>query len=152
MEREKDFTDWHVLKTALQRTDKKLFFRERDIWLCSLGLNLGREEDGKQERFLRPMIVLRKFTTDLFWAIPLTTKRKFGSYYYQLNVNGKDVSAMVYQMRVLDRRRILRRVWRLPIAQFNEIKNMAVRLLLKNGTPSQEGVPRGLRRPKSKYP
>jgi mRNA interferase MazF len=132
MAEEKDFTDWHILKTKLQKSDKRLFFQERDIWLCSIGLNLGHEEDGKQERFLRPVIVFRKFTADLFWGIPLTTKIKLGSYYYQLNVNGKNTSAMIFQMRILDRTRILRKIWTLPASQFKEIKDLAKQLFPKD--------------------
>ena len=55
---EKDFTEWHRVKQGIQNDNRKFSFNTREVWLCSVGLNLGDEEDGKQELFLRPGAVL----------------------------------------------------------------------------------------------
>lgn len=47
----KNFDSWNELKKGLENTnrllDKEFFFHEREIWWTSLGLNLGHEQDGK---------------------------------------------------------------------------------------------------------
>jgi mRNA interferase MazF len=127
---EKDFTKWHCLKTNLQKIDRNLFFRDRDIWLCSVGMNLGHEEDGKGSRFLRPVIIFRKFTNDFFLGIPLTTKEKEGSFYYRSSFAGRPGSAMVYQAKVMDRKRLLRKMGVLSQEQFGAIKKIFKKLFL----------------------
>ena len=46
----KNFDGWNVKKKL---ADAKLsnapFFKERDIWWMSIGINVGYEEDGKHE-------------------------------------------------------------------------------------------------------
>jgi mRNA interferase MazF len=49
-------------------------FKERDIWWVSIGVNVGFEEDGKHEKFLRPVLILKKFNKELFLGIPNSDK------------------------------------------------------------------------------
>ncbi len=44
----KDFGNWHNKKDKLENIEKRPFFKEREIWFCYLGLNIGDEEDGKR--------------------------------------------------------------------------------------------------------
>lgn len=48
---EKDFLDWHKKKESLHKKDEKIYFHEREIWWCSLGLNIGDEQDGKNKNY-----------------------------------------------------------------------------------------------------
>lgn len=135
---EKDFTEWHGVKTNLQRRDSSLFFREREVWFCSLGMNLGREEDGKRELFLRPVLIFRKFSADLFWGIPLTSTFNTGSYYYRLDFKGRTSIALLFQMRLLDRKRLLRKIRTLSGEEFAILKEQLKDLLIhENETPPQ---------------
>lgn len=68
----KDFQKWHEKKTDIDEVEKRPFFQEREIWFCHLGVNVGFEQDGNGDDFLRPVIVFRKFNKEVFWAIPLT--------------------------------------------------------------------------------
>ena len=79
---EKDFIKWNVLKQKLDRSEKRLIFKERDVWWCSVGVNIGHEENGKDEFFARPVLVIKKFNRHLFYGIPLTTKVKENKYYH----------------------------------------------------------------------
>ena len=123
----KDFTDWHTLKTNLQRGDKKHFFKERDIWLCSLGLNLGCEEDGKGEKFLRPVIIFRKFSHNFFWAIPLTSQEKTRKLLLMILILSIYGLARLYQMKLIDQKRLVRKIGKLPREKFMKIKYAAIR-------------------------
>lgn len=56
----KDFDKWSRNKKLLEEhAYAQLSFHEREIWWCSLGLNLGDEQDGKHQDFERPVLVLR---------------------------------------------------------------------------------------------
>jgi len=81
----KDFTHWHHLKTKIDTSHPVPTFKERQIWWCSIGVNVGVEQDGKDEPFHRPVLVVRKFNRRLFWGIPLTSKRKEFPYYFPIH-------------------------------------------------------------------
>jgi mRNA-degrading endonuclease toxin of MazEF toxin-antitoxin module len=82
---EKDFEEWHKEKAVLHKKTKIVFFHEREIWRCALGANVGNEQDGKGALFTRPVLILKKFSKTTSWAVPLTTKKKQGSYFYSLS-------------------------------------------------------------------
>ena len=46
----KDFDKWNELKKKLHVRQERLLFHEREIWWCSLGVNIGFEENGKNEK------------------------------------------------------------------------------------------------------
>jgi mRNA interferase MazF len=119
---EKNFTKWHDLKTKLQKADKIVYFYEREIWFCSVGMNLGHEEDGKQDRFLRPVIVFKKFDSDTFWGIPLTSRLYTGVRYCQFSFRGRISTAMLSQMRFFDKKRFIRKVGEISNVEFNRLK------------------------------
>lgn len=64
---EKDYKLWEPLKNYLHNSNApRVFFHEREIWLCHLGENIGFEQGGKAFQFLRPVIVLQKFNNQIF--------------------------------------------------------------------------------------
>jgi len=73
---QKDFQKWHKIKEGLDSDAARIFFHEREVWWCSIGINVGFEQDGRGERFARPILVFKKFNNEVFWAIPLSTKIK----------------------------------------------------------------------------
>ncbi len=56
----KDFDTWNNLKKGVNAGKGKLY-KERDIWWCSLGVNVGFEQDGTGNSYERPVVVLRGF-------------------------------------------------------------------------------------------
>ncbi len=120
---EKDFSKWHDFKSKLQKIDKRFYFQERGIWLCSVGLNLGHEEDGKRDQFLRPVIVFKKFDDDTFWGIPLTSQVHGGVRYFQFLFGNRIAVAMLSQMRLFDRKRFIRRIGEMSNSEFDRLKS-----------------------------
>ena len=59
--------------SSYKRNDTRPTFKEGKLWWCSIGMNIGVESTGKGERFTRP-IILKKFNTNSFIGIPLTTR------------------------------------------------------------------------------
>lgn len=72
----KDFCRWHKRKEFINNIKQCPFFHEREIWFCYLGANVGFEQDGSGQEFLRPVVVVRKFNNEIFWAVPLTKSAK----------------------------------------------------------------------------
>lgn len=101
----KDFDSWNEKKKDCNNSENKPpLFKERDIWWLSIGVNIGFEEDGKHEKFIRPVLVIKKFNRELFFGIPLSTKLKDNKYYYPITVKGKTVSVLLSQAKVLAQR------------------------------------------------
>jgi hypothetical protein len=74
----KRYSFWHKIKSWINNLDSSnIYFKERDIWWCYFGSNIGSEQDGKGDRFLRPVLIFRKFTRNTCWVIPLSTQMKF---------------------------------------------------------------------------
>src|SRR4030095_356373 len=44
---QKDFPGWHRQKEQLHAQHQTPTFQEREIWWCSVGVNIGHEMDGK---------------------------------------------------------------------------------------------------------
>ena len=110
---QKDFDNWNQLKPKLDATKKMPTFQEREIWWCSIGINIGNEEDGKSEMFSRPILIIRKFNDIIFWGLPLTTAIKDNRYYYKISFQGKNVCAMLSQLKMLDSRRLTTKIGQL---------------------------------------
>lgn len=87
------------------------YFHEREIWSCVLGENIGYEQDGKGDSFLRPVVVVKKFNNQVCWVVPLTSKIKNHAYYYVFSFEEGDFScAILSQMRLLDTKRLSHRM------------------------------------------
>jgi len=72
----KDFDRWNTQKKTMGIASHGVMFHEREIWWCSIGVNVGSEQHSQTSDFSRPVLVVRKFTADIFWGIPLTTRIK----------------------------------------------------------------------------
>jgi mRNA interferase MazF len=73
---EKEFDRWNLRKQEIDATSKEIRFHEREIWWCSIGVNIGSEQHSQTGDFSRPVIIFKKWTPQIFWGIPLTTKIK----------------------------------------------------------------------------
>lgn len=120
----KDFQKWHEKKITLhEKNTSQVFFREREIWWCALGANIGFEQDGKGELFRRPILVLKKFNQHVFLALPLTTKDKQGKYYIDCDV-GDSIArkVIISQIRLVDSKRLLDKMVTLREDEFMKIR------------------------------
>ena len=95
----KAFNSWNTEKKRLESKTAVPEFSERDIQWCTLGLNIGFETDGKNERFERPVCILRKFNKDVFIGVPLTSTRKDNPYYFYYTFHDTDGAIVLSQSR-----------------------------------------------------
>jgi len=107
---EKNFDEWNILKKKLNVESSLKNFREGDVWFCSIGNNVGHEQNGKNVYFERPILIVRKFTKNYFWAIPLTSVEKTGPYSVKFEFNGKNRIGLFFHLRSYDSRRLQRKL------------------------------------------
>ncbi len=119
----KEFDLWNERK---KQVDKKvptqtLYIHEREVWWCTVGVNVGVEIDGKKHDFERPVLVVKKFNRMMFWGIPLTSKGQ--SHHYVIRVqHGKGSSfANLAQLRMFSSKRIHRKIAMLSKKSFHEV-------------------------------
>lgn len=131
--------DWANKKIKLQFAVRgDLYFEERDMWWASLGENVGSEVNGKNYHFERPVIVLKKFSKDMLLAIPCTTKRKEGSWYFVFNFNGSEHRAVMAQIRTISSRRLIRKIGQIQPGEFKSLLDSVINLI-KTNPPTDAG-------------
>jgi mRNA interferase MazF len=119
---QKDFDQWNQRKKLVDDSQSELYFYEMDVWWVSLGVNVGFEQDGKNEEFTRPVLVLKKFSKNVFVAIPLSTSKKKGRYYFTFDFCGGESIALLSQIRLLDSKRLVSRMGKISESIFQDIR------------------------------
>ncbi len=115
------FDEWNCLKKRLNSAEP-IQFNERDILFLSMGQNIGYEQYGKGEEFLRPVVVMRKFNKHLFLGIPLSSQIKEGYYFHTIHFRDRSNSALLLQTKTFDSKRIKYRLARLGVKEFEKLK------------------------------
>jgi mRNA interferase MazF len=128
----KDFDVWNSKKKTIDLKDiSNVFYKEKDIWWCHLGANVGYEQDGKHEEFRRPILVFKKFNAETFWAIPLTSKVKSGKYYFNFKIVSSEIenTANLSQIRLLDSKRLIDKMGYMEETDYLEIKERIKKII-----------------------
>ena len=127
----KNFDKWHNLKKYLDsfEKDKIVRFNDCEVWWCSVGVNVGYEIFGKDERFVRPVMIIRKYSPSTFFGLPMSSKRKPIDSYYPFSFQGEDGSVLLDQGRVFDARRLVRRMGRANKKDVRKIKTAFINYL-----------------------
>lgn len=125
----KEFDPWNNLKKELNSHQNFPFVNDGDIWFCSVGVNVGQEQDGKHGYFERPVLVVRRWSRESFLAVPLTSKRKIGNYYFELTIGGRISWALLTQMRIFDCRRLQRLVGKIPHSELRNLREQIRKLI-----------------------
>jgi len=126
----KDFHEWHIKKTMIEHTDYvRVFFHEREVWWCSLGYNVGFEQDGKGRMFARPVLVFKKFNKEVFWALPLSTKLKKGKLYEPIKLYDNIARvAIISQLRLIDGKRLIDKIGSISEMNYRNIQKAVINL------------------------
>ena len=124
LDMEKDFDSWNTKKRFIHARVLNMYFKEREVWWCSLEVNIGFEQDGRGSEFRRPVLVLRKFSKNSSLVVPLTTKIKNNKYYVSCNLSDDlPRMAIISQIRLVDSRRFIDKLGVADIDSCNQIKS-----------------------------
>lgn len=118
----KNFDNWNEQKKKLEVISDKFFFKEGEVWWCAVGLNIANESCGKGETFRRPVIILKKLSARNFIGIPISTQKKIGSWFADINIHGNTQSVLLYQIRMFSTNRFQRRLATLDGHDFAQVK------------------------------
>ena len=126
----KDFNSWNKQKKAIHNLGTNKFYHPRDIWWCDLGVNIGFEQDGTGNYNRRPVLILKGLSQNTCLVIPLTasTNQHFMRIFLGI-VGNKNASAILSQMRVVDTKRLVRKIDVIDKNKFQEIRK-AVKTLI----------------------
>jgi len=126
----KDYLEWHSLKAKVNNEKERPYFHEREIWFCSLGANIGFEQDGKGKEYLRPIVIIKKFNNEVCLIVPLTKTRKKGIHYFSFLVKESILnSAILSQVRLIDSKRLEYKIDTISEDDFYLLKQKLIRLL-----------------------
>ncbi len=126
----KDFDGWNRTKKQIQGNNKNIFYHEREIWWCSLGVNIGYEQDGTGSNYDRPMLIIKGFNSQIFFAVALTGRKKMGKYYFHIGkIQGREASVLLSQVKVVDTKRLTRKICTIDATVFVQIKRALNRTL-----------------------
>jgi len=120
-----DFDNWNELKKKIntKNTRPEFFPQVGEVWICILGKNIGREQNGGNDNFSRPVLIVKKFNNEIFWILPLSTKQKNIDFYYNfIDLNNEKASVILSQIRLIHIKRFERKVYDMSLKDMNEIK------------------------------
>ena len=126
----KDFDNWNEKKKHIHKDKKAPFYHERELWWCALGVNIGSEQDGSGEEYYRPILVLKGLSGQTCVAIPLTTSTSKHPLRPSIGlVEDQEAHALLSQIRVIDTKRLIRKIGYLDKKIFEQIRKIAKDML-----------------------
>jgi hypothetical protein len=133
---QKDFDKWNSLKERTNKNESIIKFQQRHIVFIKIGCNIGYEQDGKGEEYLRPILVYKKFNNRVFLGIPLTSRVKKDKFHFEFEYKkGKKSFAILSQIRLFDIKRAKYYDGKISKKFFSELQEKLLKLIV---TPLQE--------------
>jgi len=119
----KDFDKWNKVQKSINEREITGAY-PREVWWCSIGLNIGAETDGKNENFERPVLVIRVYNKDTMLVLPITSREKKDKFHFEIAGKSGKVWVKLTQARVISSRRLLRKVDMISENDFKSVKKM----------------------------
>ncbi len=126
----KNFDAWNERVKVIDHSKFDDFIYEREIWWCALGVNIGSEQDGKNDTFERPVLIVKKINKDLLLVAPLTSKITNSEYCITTTSSGVLSQVILSQLRVISSKRLLRKISRIKTLTFYQIISRLCLILL----------------------
>lgn len=137
---EKEFDRWNNSKKLVDQNSHLVDFHEREIWWCSIGVNIGSEQHSQSKDFSRPVLVVLKFTENMYLGIPLTSKVRRGEFRFPFTLNGIKNDALILQMRSFDAKRFISKIGVLSQPEFDLLNERVAKMFNRNMKTPLEGV------------
>jgi mRNA interferase MazF len=126
----KDFDGWNEAKKRADTRRGAPYYHEREVWWCTLGVNVGSEKNGSGEEYRRPALILKGLSVETCLVVPLTTSAKVHPLRVAVGlIGGKEARAILSQLRVIDTKRLVRKIEYLGMDTFEQIRKAAKGML-----------------------
>ncbi|OGI78106.1 hypothetical protein A3C57_01795 [Candidatus Nomurabacteria bacterium RIFCSPHIGHO2_02_FULL_33_12] len=128
---QKNFDAWNNKKIKIHNNETYNHPQEKEIWWCSIGMNIGSEVYGKGDDYTRPVLVINAEGSESFIGIPLTSKVKNKKYSCIIKTDDNILhTALVYQIRSFDKRRLTAIKYVLSDQEYLKIKEYINKLYI----------------------
>ena len=120
----KKFDEWNKLKKEIEISNEKVFPKVWEMWYINLGVNIWNESLWKWKRFKRAFLIIQKLG-NMFFGVSMTTKWKNNNIFYIKTPDwyfNKDSFIIKSQLKSLDRKRFIIKIWKLREKDFYNIK------------------------------
>lgn len=115
------YNDWNIEKQKIHRKNKTLTPKIREIWWCSIGINIGNEVYGKGVNFLRPVLIINVIN-NLFLGIPLTSNLRKSKFKIKIHTSDNKVHCLQFdQIRCLDKKRLVSKMYIISKNKYKKI-------------------------------
>lgn len=125
----KKFIHWIYHKIYIDTKNRSALIKQGEVYWCTLGENIGDEENGKGEDFRRPVLVFKKFNNSIFWGIPMSSRIKENKFYIKVLLKEVQRSVILSQLRVLDVKRLDERIGYISQDDFVNIQNQIINII-----------------------
>jgi mRNA interferase MazF len=127
----KEFDRWNLEQKKIELNRRK-HYHEGEIWWCSFGVNIGDEQEGVGQHFMRPVVILRKFNENLFLGVALVGHKKEGDYFFSAGrIHDREASVVLSQIRTFDSKRLGIKIATMDEVVFKNLKSALRRTLFK---------------------
>jgi len=111
----KKFDEWNEIKKKTDKNSFSITLKPREIYWLKMGENVGYEQSGKGDKFLRPVIIVKQLNKHLFLGIPTsTTFREESNFFYPFEYRTKKgnikITALIVQLKVFSVKRVLSKI------------------------------------------
>ena len=118
----KDFNDWNTKKIKIDGFTDFQHPKEKEIWWCRVGVNIGTEVYGKGTEYTRPVLVINSEGAENCICIPLSSKVKNAKYSCIVKTGDDKLhTVMMYQIRSIDKRRLKEKVYTLSDEEYAKV-------------------------------
>jgi len=131
MSKEK-FNKWNEVKINVDEEERKKFYvNSREVWNVYLWKNIWYESFWKGDLFTRPVLVIKIVWSVVFVATMTTVWKDENKFYFKLDKKyfEKDSYITLSQVKILDKKRFIERIWKIDTDEFIEIKNNLKQIL-----------------------
>lgn len=118
----KNFDDWNEVKKKTDEKNDARLIKAGEIRWCRIGVNIGKESNGKSQYFRRPVLILKKYSGDVFLGLPLTSREKVGNWYFPLMQKEKYGYIILNQGRTLDKKRLENKLIQISEKELAQVK------------------------------
>ena len=119
---EKNFDNWNKLKKEIEKYSNNIIIKEWEIWWSSIWINTKTESCGKWPEFRRPILIVKKLSSNTCFAIPLSTKIKNWTWFANYEIDWIQYTALLYQLKMMHTNRFTKFEVKLDREKLLEIK------------------------------
>jgi hypothetical protein len=121
----KKFDEWNKLKKEIdEKSDLHFSPRVWEIWYLNIWINVWNESLWKWDKFKRAVLIVKRLW-NMYFCFSMTTQWKDDNIFYiRISDDYFDKKSYIIksQLKSFDKRRFIKRIWKLSNKDFYEIK------------------------------